>query len=86
MSVEDSEELVDGEPSPCAPSGAAGARRSEIEVESDVTMLLLHKDSALSNNKRTWVTCVGRVLEVNLDREEGRSEKRGSRHTGLTEG
>jgi len=35
-----SEELIDGEPSPCAPSGAARACCSEIEVESDVMVLL----------------------------------------------
>ena len=45
MCVGDSEELVDGEPSPIAPSGSAGACRGVIEVESDVTVLLLHKDS-----------------------------------------
>ena len=45
MCIWDSEELVDREPSPIAPSGSAGACRSGIEVESDVTVLLLHKDS-----------------------------------------
>ncbi len=45
MCVWDSEELIDGEPSPVAPSGSAGACRGGIEVESDVTVLLLHKDS-----------------------------------------
>ena len=33
-------ELINGEPSPSAPSGAAGACRGEIEVESDVMVLL----------------------------------------------
>ena len=37
MGVWDSEELVDGEPSPIAPSDSAGARRCEIEVESFVS-------------------------------------------------
>ena len=41
MGFQYSEELIDGEPSPCAPSGAARACCSEIEVESDV-MVLLH--------------------------------------------
>ncbi len=40
MGVWYSEELIDGEPSPCAPSGAAGVCCGEIEVESDVTVLL----------------------------------------------
>ena len=49
MCVWDSEELVDREPSPIAPSGLAGAcRGGRIEVESDVTVLLLHKDSVRS--------------------------------------
>ena len=48
MCVWDSEELVDREPSPIAPSGSAGACRGGIEVESDVTVLLLHKDSVRS--------------------------------------
>ena len=48
MCVWDSEELVDGEPSPIAPSGSAGACCGEIEVESDVTVLLLPKDSVRS--------------------------------------
>ena len=39
--VWDSEELVDGETSPIAPSGSAGACRGDNEVESDVTALLL---------------------------------------------
>ena len=45
MCVWDSEELVDREPSPIAPSGSAGACRDDKEVESDVTVLLLRKDS-----------------------------------------
>ncbi len=48
MCVGDSEELVDGEPSPVAPSVPAGACRGGIEVESDVTVLLLRKDSVRS--------------------------------------
>ena len=48
MCVWDSEELVDGEPSPVAPSGSAGACHGGIEVESDVTVLLLRKDSVRS--------------------------------------
>ena len=48
MCVWDSEELVDREPSPIAPSDRAGACRGEIEVESDVTVLLLRKDSVRS--------------------------------------
>ena len=48
MCVWDPEELVDREPSPIAPSGSAGACRGEIEVESDVTVLLLLKDSVRS--------------------------------------
>ena len=48
MCVWDPEELVDGEPSPIAPSDTAGACRGGIEVESDVTVLLLHKDSIRS--------------------------------------
>src|SRR6266851_7522091 len=48
MCIWDSEELVDGEPSPIAPSGSAGACRGDNEVESDVTVLLLHKDSVRS--------------------------------------
>ena len=48
MCVWDSEELIDGEPSPVAPSGTAGACRGGIEVESDVTVLLLLKDSVHS--------------------------------------
>ena len=48
MCVWDSEELVDREPSPIAPSGSAGACRGGIEVESDVTVLLLLKDSVRS--------------------------------------
>ena len=72
MCVWDPEELVDGEPSPIAPSDSAGARRCEIEVESDVTVLLLHKDSVRSVTiKRTW--CKWREGER-------------VRHTGLTEG
>ncbi len=48
MCVGDPKELVDREPSPVAPSGSAGACRGGIEVESDVTVLLLHKDSVRS--------------------------------------
>ena len=40
MCVWDSEELVDGEPSPIAPSSLAGACRDDNEVEFDVTVLL----------------------------------------------
>ena len=49
--VWDSEELVDREPSPIAPSGLAGACRGEIEVESDVTVLLLQGQRMLVNDR-----------------------------------
>ena len=73
MCVWDSEELIDGEPSPVAPSGSAGACRGGIEVESDVTVLLLRKDSVRSVTIRRDLVQSGRAEE-------------GGRHTGLTEG
>ena len=51
MCVWDSEELVDREPSPVAPSGSAGACRGEIEVESDVTVLLLLRTASSGNDQ-----------------------------------
>ena len=65
MCVWDSEELVDGEPSPIAPSGSAGACCGGIEVESDVTVLLLHKDSVHS------VTIKGDLVENKGGRGRG---------------
>ena len=73
MCVWDSEELVDRKPSPIAPSGSAGACHGGIEVESDVTVLLLHKDSV-------------RVVTIRRDLVQEMKRGTGSRHTGLTEG
>jgi len=73
VGVWDSEELVDGEPSPIAPSGSAGACRGGIEVESDVMVLLLHKDSVRFVNDQGGLGT--------REAEEG-----GVRHRGLTEG
>ena len=56
--------MVGEEPSPVAPSGAAGACRCEIEVESDVTVLLLQKDSVhLVTIKRDLVQSRGTERE-----------------------
>ena len=73
MCIGDCEELVDREPSPIAPSGSAGACRGDNEVEFDVMVLLLQKDSVRS------VTIKGDLVQ------RGEAEGRG-RHTGLTEG
>ena len=51
MCIWDPEELVDREPSPIAPSGSAGACRGGIEVESDVTVLLLPRTAFACNDQ-----------------------------------